>query len=110
MSALTKSYQRSQLSAHNNQIDEKYGLNIYPPKLEFINVASNEPITSTISIQNISKTLKKIRIIGVLQQHKQYFTIHSNNEYHHIAPGCSMDISITFLTKKPIQQSMGKFF
>ena len=106
MSTLSKSYHRSQLSVHNNIIDEKYGLNIYPPTLEFINVSQNESSTSIISIQNVSKTLKKIRIIGVLQQHESLFTIHTTNEYQNIAPGCCIDISITFLSKKLVSQSI----
>ncbi len=106
MSSISKSYLRSQLSVKNSTLNHDYGLIIYPRKLEFANVLQNESSTSIISIQNASKTLKKIRIIGVTPKHKQLFTIHTLNTYQNLAAGCSMDIPITFLCKQPLPHSI----
>eukprot|EP01084_Bolivina_argentea_P124150 219999_1 len=103
---MSKSYLRSQLSVNNSKLNQDYGLLIYPPKLEFSNVIQHESFTSLISIQNASKTLKKIRIIGVKENHKHLFTIHTTSTYQNLAAGCSIDIPITFLSKQPLSHSI----
>ena len=103
---MSRSYLRTQLSVNNSALNEKYGLIFYPPKLEFENVVPNESLTSVISIQNASSHIKKIRIIGISEQHRNFFQIHTDHAYQDLAAGCSMDIPVTYCTSGPLVQSL----
>ena len=97
----TRSYARSVQSTRDFTLHDAHSIIYYPSLVHFNNIRQNRQFSNVLSVQNISKVLKKIRILGTTT-HKSLFSFHISHEYIDVAPGCAVDVPIVFYSRKQI--------